>query len=78
MPQEDHNCSGNPEVTDLSSLPPSAFVTRAQLAPALGFSLQTLKRWATKGKGPRITYLEGRPRFRVCDVLAWIEEGRHE
>lgn len=70
------DCQSTPEILDLQSLPASAFVTRAQLAPALGFSLPTLKRWAGEGKGPRITYLENRPRYRVSDVLEWIEEGR--
>ncbi|WP_370644478.1 helix-turn-helix transcriptional regulator [Ruegeria sp. SCSIO 43209] len=70
------DCNSSPEILDLQSLPISAFVTRAQLAPFLGFSLPTLNRWASEGKGPRITYLENRPRYRVSDVLAWIEEGR--
>lgn len=70
------NCAHNTDIIDLHSLPASAFLTRAQLAPVLGFSQRTLKRWPVEGRGPRITYLENRPRYRVSDVLAWIEEGR--
>ena len=66
--------SANETPLDLEALPPSAFLTRAQLAPAIGFSVVTLKRWAGDGEGPRITYLgRNRPRYRVRDVLAWIE-----
>ncbi|RLK07412.1 helix-turn-helix transcriptional regulator [Ruegeria conchae] len=70
---ESHNQS---ETLDLNALSASSFLTRVQLAPVIGFSLQTLKRWAGEGKGPRITYLENRPRYQVSDVLDWIEEGR--
>lgn len=60
---------------DLEALPPSAFLTRAQLAPIIGFSVITLKKWSASGTGPAITYLgeTSRPRYRVRDVLAWIE-----
>lgn len=56
---------------DLETLPPSNFLTRAQLAPIIGFSVPTLKRWAAEGLGPKVTYLENRPRYQVRDVLAW-------
>ena len=57
---------------DLEQLPPSSFLSRAQVAEIIDFSVPTLKRWAAEGRGPHITYLEGRPRYRVRDLQAWI------
>ncbi len=58
---------------DLETLPPTTFLTYDQLAPIIGISVPTLKRWAANGQGPKRTYLESRPRYRVSDILAWIE-----
>lgn len=63
-------------VPDLGKLPPDALLTREQLHLITGFSLPTLKRWAALGKGPRITRIEGLPRFKVRDVRAWMEAGK--
>jgi predicted DNA-binding transcriptional regulator AlpA len=57
---------------DLQKLPPSALLTREQVAEITGFSMTTLKRWASLGKGPRITRVERLPRFKVSDVLDWM------
>jgi hypothetical protein len=57
---------------DIDHLPASALLTRAQVAEASGFAVMTLKLWARKGKGPKITRIEGLPRFRVQDVRAWM------
>lgn len=53
---------------DLNSLPDDALLTRKQLIPLCGFAEPTLKRWSAEGRGPKITRVEGRPRFRVADV----------
>jgi predicted DNA-binding transcriptional regulator AlpA len=57
---------------DLSTLPADALLTRRQVADATGFSEITLKTWAAKSRGPKITRIEGMPRFRVADVRAWM------
>jgi predicted DNA-binding transcriptional regulator AlpA len=64
------------DVPDLGKLPPDALLTREQVRQITGFSLPTLKRWAARGKGPRITRIEGLPRFQVRDVRDWMEAGR--
>ncbi len=61
-----------PAPPDLASLPPDALLTRNQLAALSGFKLQTLKMWPAQGKGPRVTRVEGRPRYRVADVRQWM------
>lgn len=57
---------------DLATLPPHAALDRQQVCAVTGFALQTLKAWAKTGRGPRITYIENRPRYLVADVLAWV------
>jgi predicted DNA-binding transcriptional regulator AlpA len=58
---------------DLEALPRTALLTRKQVAHAIGFSEVTLKTWAREDRGPAITRIEGLPRFRVADVLEWME-----
>ena len=58
---------------DLNALPASALITRQQLCAVSGFALPTVKAWARVGRGPQVTVVEGRPRYRVADVLAWLE-----
>lgn len=62
----------NPDAPDISALPADALLTRKQLAAISGFALQTLKMWPSQGKGPRVTTVEGRPRYRVADVRQWM------
>lgn len=59
-------------IPDIDNLPDGAYLTRAQLAPLVGISVPSLKRWAAEGRGPRITRVENRPRFRVSDVRDWL------
>ncbi|MCA3441957.1 MAG: DNA-binding protein [Rhodobacter sp.] len=61
-----------PAVPDLAQLPPDAMMTRNQVAAVSGFALQTLKMWPAQGKGPKVTMIEGRPRYRVADVREWM------
>lgn len=60
---------------DLSRLPPDALLTRGQVAALTGYTVQTLKRWAGIGRGPRLIRCEGRPRYRVIDVQVWLGSG---
>lgn len=57
---------------DIDALPDSAFLTRKQVAFMSGFAVQTFKKWAKIGRGPAITHVEGRPRYRAADVRAWV------
>jgi len=57
---------------DLDALPGSALLTRNQVCALSGFALPTLKQWAKQGRGPRITVVEGRPRYLAADVKAWL------
>lgn len=60
------------DTPDISALPADALLTRRQVAALSGFALQTLKIWPAQGKGPRVTTVEGRPRYRVADVRQWM------
>jgi len=60
------------KVPDISKLPPDALLTRQQLAALAGFTEQALKKWARESRGPAITVVEGRPRYRVADARAWL------
>jgi predicted DNA-binding transcriptional regulator AlpA len=57
---------------DLDALPASALLTRNQVCALSGFALPTLKQWAKQGRGPRITIIEGRPRYLASDVRTWL------
>lgn len=59
-------------VPNLAALPADALITRRQLSAISSFALITLKVWAKQGRGPRITVVEGRPRYRVADVRHWL------
>lgn len=61
-----------PPVPDIATLPADALLTRNQVAALSGFALQTLKMWPAQGKGPRVTVVEGRPRYRVADIRQWM------
>lgn len=50
------------------------FVSRAELAEALGLAVVTLEGWAREGRGPRPVKLGiRRVGYRVADVEAWID-----
>ena len=59
-------------IPNLDNLPPSALLTRDQVAALSGFALVTLKKWSSENRGPKITRVEGRPRYRAADVTAWL------
>jgi len=59
-------------VPDLAALPPDALLTRRQVHLISGFSLQILKTWPRCGRGPKITVVEGSPRYRAADVRRWM------
>lgn len=59
-------------VPNLDGLPSNALLTRDQVAVLSGFAIVSLKKWARSARGPKITRVEGRPRYRVADVTAWL------
>lgn len=60
------------DIPNISLLPADAMLTRNQVAAISGFALQTLKGWPALGKGPKVTMIEGRPRYRAADVREWM------
>lgn len=60
------------QIPDLSALPSDALLTRAQMVCLSGYSEQAFKKWAHQGRGPTITVVEGRPRYRVADARIWL------
>lgn len=61
------------DIPDIDKLPACALLTYRQVAQVTGFSVVSVKRWAGAGRGPRMTRVEGLPRFKVGDVRAWLE-----
>ena len=67
-----HSFIDQTESPDLAELPADALLTRRQVCALSGFALVTLQVWSAKGRGPKITHIEGRPRYRVQDVREWM------
>ena len=60
-------------VLDLDSLPDSAACTTRDVAALSGFAEITFKVWRKAGdRGPKVTRIEGKPRYLVKDVRAWM------
>lgn len=63
----------NPKpLPNIDTLPAATPLTRRQLSEMTGWSIVTLKRWAKENRGPRITVLERRPRYRADHVREWL------
>lgn len=60
--------------TDFDALPDSALLTQRELATYVRVSVQTAKRWAREGLGPRITRAGTGVRYRAGDVRAWLAQ----
>lgn len=49
-------------------------LTTKEVARALKVTPSTLCRWRARGIGPRVLWLgDASPRYRQCDVVAWLE-----
>lgn len=59
-------------VPDVAALPPDALLTRQQMVALSGYSEAAFKKWARESRGPAITVVEGRPRYRAADARAWL------
>ena len=44
-----------------------------QVARMVGRSYQTLWQWGNKGQGPPFTVVQGRRRYRLGDVVEWLQ-----
>jgi hypothetical protein len=62
-------------IPDIAALPSSAFITTKQLANLTGFAPLTVKGWRRYGRGPKVSTVNGKPRFRVADVRDWLNTG---
>ena len=56
---------------DLMNMPDTTACTTKQVHQGFGFAEITLKKWRREGKGPRVTLIEGRPRYLVRDLREW-------
>lgn len=63
----------NGGLPDLAALPDHALLTPKQVHSLTGFAVITLRVWAAKGRGPKVTRIEGMPRYQVRDVREWLE-----
>ncbi|SHN73529.1 helix-turn-helix transcriptional regulator [Bradyrhizobium erythrophlei] len=52
----------------------SALVTEKDAARFLSMSFRTLQAWRSEGKGPPYLKLGRSIRYRMSDLLAWIEK----
>ena len=62
-------------VPDLNELPDDALLTVAHVSAVSTFPVSTLKYWRGRGRGPRVTTIEGLPRYRAGDVRVWLNGG---
>lgn len=53
---------------------PDELLNIAQAAVAIGVSIDTLRRWATKGSGPPHLRVGRAIKYRRADLLAWIDQ----
>lgn len=50
------------------------FLTQAEAAQYLGFSVRTLENWRWIKRGPRYYKFEGAVRYRTSDLDQWISD----
>lgn len=62
----------NTPVPDLEKLPDCALLTERQLSLVSGYAEITLRIWRMRNTGPRVTMVQGRPRYTVRDARAWM------
>jgi hypothetical protein len=47
-----------------------------ETAPILGVARITLRKWRARGRGPAWVKLEGKVRYKMADLIAFIERNR--
>lgn len=63
-----------PPLEDL--LTPDDLIDDKIVSRLLGIKRRTVQRWRQIGKGPVFSKYEGSVRYRMADVLAWVEQRR--
>lgn len=63
---------GPSALPELGALPSDALLTRKQMALLSGYTEQAFKKWARENRGPKVTTVEGRPRYRVEEARKWL------
>lgn len=59
-------------LADLATAPDETILRPRDVADLLGNSRDTLRRWQRDGRGPPTCRLEGRPRYRLGELRAWL------
>lgn len=59
-------------LTTFDDLSADAMLDGAQVAILARVAQSTFKRWCREDKAPRLTRINGRPRFRAADVRVWL------
>ena len=52
------------------------FISERRVAAMLGYSLRTLQRWRTEGKGPPSTKIGRKPFYELTELQKWIDRGK--
>lgn len=56
----------------IGGAPDETLLTPREVSALSGFEEVTLRLWHRQGRGPARTFVEGRPRYRLGDVRAWM------
>jgi DNA-binding transcriptional MerR regulator len=61
-----------PSTTDVPTY--VSLMTTREVSTALGIPVGTLRYYRSSGQGPMSFRLAGRVRYRLADVMAWVDE----
>jgi predicted DNA-binding transcriptional regulator AlpA len=61
---------------DLFEQSPGVLLNEREVAEAIHVSVKTLQHWRQHGQGPQFLRLGRHIRYRVGDVIAWLERSR--
>lgn len=53
-------------------------VRESAAARVLGVTAKTIRRWREAGQGPPFLLIGNRLTFRVCDLVEWLNQRRHD
>jgi hypothetical protein len=56
----------------LRNAPDEVLITPKELEAMSGFTQAAFRLWRREGRGPRCVKVEGRPRYLLRDVRAWL------
>jgi hypothetical protein len=58
----------------LDDAPAETLLSPRDVHAVFGPAPVTLRLWARQGRGPRVVRVEGRPRYRLGDLRAWLQQ----